>query len=83
MFQKLLCFRYMMVIIVIMMLVSSLLPDRGYGHVVKGYLYYIQAGFVPGDEFRAGFSVMNGLDAFMLAIIFMIFGLGTARLFLF
>ncbi len=32
---------------------------------------------------RQDFNVMNGLDAFMLAIIFMIFGLGIARLFLF
>ena len=84
MFQKLLRFRYIMVIVVIIMLVSSLFFLIG-GAVmsVKGYMYYIQNGFMPNEEFKAGFSVMNGLDAFMLAIIFMIFGLGIARLFLF
>ncbi len=84
MFKKLLRFRYIMIIVVIIMLVSSLFFLIG-GAVmsVKGYMYYIQNGFMPNEEFKAGFNVMNGLDAFMLAIIFMIFGLGIARLFLF
>lgn len=84
MFEKLLRFRYVMVIVVIIMLVSSLFFLIG-GTVmsVKAYIHFFQMGLVPSQDFRAGFSVMNGLDAFMLSIIFMIFGLGIGRLFLF
>lgn len=84
MFEKLLRFRYIMVIVVIIMLVSSLFFLIG-GTVtsVKAYIHFVHMGLVPNQEFKAGFMLMNGLDSFMLAIIFMIFGLGIARLFLF
>jgi len=73
-----------MVIAVIIMLVSSLFFLIG-GMVmsVKAYIHFIQAGLTPTGDYKAGLSIMNGLDAFMLSIIFMVFGLGIGRLFLF
>ncbi|MRR21629.1 hypothetical protein EG830_01445 [bacterium] len=84
MFEKLLRFRYIMIIAVIIMLVSSLFFLIG-GTVmsVKAYIHFIQMGLTPTGDYKAGLSIMNGLDAFMLSIIFMIFGLGIGRLFLF
>ena len=63
MFEKLLRFRYIMVIVVIIMLVSSLFFLIG-GTVtsVKAYIYFIHLGLVPSQEFKAGFMLMNGLD---------------------
>jgi uncharacterized membrane protein YqhA len=49
----------------------------------KGYIQFIQNGFIPSETYNPSLYILKGLDAFMLAIIFMIFGLGIARLFLF
>jgi uncharacterized membrane protein YqhA len=49
---------------------------------VKGYIEFIRSGFIPSETYKPSIYIMKGLDGFMLAIIFIIFGLGIARLFL-
>jgi len=84
MFKKLLGIRYIIILAVCILLVNSVFFIVG-GTImsVQGYTEYIQNGFVPSATYQPGLLVLKGLDAFMLAIIFMIFGLGIARLFLF
>jgi uncharacterized membrane protein YqhA len=50
---------------------------------VKGYVEFARNGFMPSETLNPGLQILKGLDTFMLAIIFIIFGLGIARLFLF
>ena len=84
MLQKLLKIRYITVLAVAILFLNSIFFIIG-GSVLcfKGYIDYIQNGFIPSETYKPGIYIMKGLDAFMLAIIFMIFGLGIARLFLF
>ena len=84
MFRKLLSIRYIILAAVGILFLNSIFFIVG-GTVfsVKGYIEFIQNGFIPSETYNPGLYILKGLDAFMLAIIFIIFGLGIARLFLF
>jgi len=84
MFKKLLKIRYIILLPVIILFLNSISFIIG-GAVlsIKGYIEFAQNGFIPNESYRPGMLVMKGLDLFMLAIIFIIFGLGISRLFLF
>jgi uncharacterized membrane protein YqhA len=84
MLQKLLSIRYIILIAVVILFINAIFFVIG-GTVLsfKGYIEFTQNGFIPSESYKPGMYILKGLDAFMLAIIFMIFGLGIARLFLF
>jgi hypothetical protein len=84
MFKKLLNIRFIIILPVVIMFLNSICFIIG-GAVlsVKGYVEFSRNGFMPNETYKPGMAVMKGLDLFMLAIIFIIFGLGIARLFLF
>jgi uncharacterized membrane protein YqhA len=84
MFRKLLRIRYIILVAVGILFINSIFFIIG-GTVfsVKGYIAFIQNGFIPNETYNPALYILKGLDAFMLAIIFIIFGLGIARLFLF
>jgi uncharacterized membrane protein YqhA len=84
MFQKLLKIRYLIILVVGIMFINSIFfIIGGIGYSFKGYIEFVKNGFLPSDTLNPGLQILKGLDAFMLAIIFIIFGLGVARLFLF
>jgi uncharacterized membrane protein YqhA len=84
MFQKLLNIRYVIILAVgILFLNSVFFIIGGTVFSVKGYIEFAKNGFIPSETFNPALYILKGLDAFMLAIIFIIFGLGIARLFLF
>jgi uncharacterized membrane protein YqhA len=84
MFKKLLRIRYVVLLAILTMFINSVFLIIG-GTIlsVKGYIEFIKNGFIPSETYKPGIYIMKGLDGFMLAIIFIIFGLGIARLFLF
>jgi uncharacterized membrane protein YqhA len=84
MLQKLLNIRYIISLAVAILFLNSVFFIIG-GSVlsIKGYFDFAQNGFIPNETYKPGMYIMKGLDAFMLAIIFIIFGLGIAKLFLF
>jgi uncharacterized membrane protein YqhA len=84
MFRKLLGIRYIILVAVGILFLNSIFFIIG-GAIfsVKGYFEFIQNGFIPSETYSPGLYILKGLDAFMLAIIFIIFGLGIARLFVF
>jgi len=84
MFRKLLNIRYIISLAVgILFLNSVFFIVGGTVFSVKGYIEYMKNGFMPQESYNPALYILKGLDAFMLAIIFIIFGLGIARLFLF
>jgi len=84
MFRKLLSIRYIIsVAVVILFLNSAFFIVGGTIFSVKGYIEFTKNGFIPNESYNPALYILKGLDAFMLAIIFIIFGLGIARLFLF
>jgi len=84
MFKKLLRIRYVVLLAILTMFINSVFFIIG-GTILsfKGYIEFIRNGFIPSETYKPGIYIMKGLDGFMLAIIFIIFGLGIARLFLF
>lgn len=84
MFQKLLKIRYVIILVVVIMFINSIFfIIGGTVYSFKGYIEFAKNGFLPIETLNPGLQILKGLDAFMLAIIFIIFGLGIARLFLF
>jgi uncharacterized membrane protein YqhA len=84
MFQKLLNIRFVIILVVgILFLNSIFFIIGGTVYSVKGYIEFTKNGFIPSPTLNPGLNILKGLDTFMLAIIFIIFGLGIARLFLF
>jgi len=84
MFRKLLNIRYIISLAVgILFLNSAFFIVGGTIFSFKGYLEFAKNGFIPSESYNPALYILKGLDAFMLAIIFIIFGLGIARLFLF
>ena len=84
MFQKLLKIRYVIILVVVIMFINSIFfIIGGTVYSFKGYIEFAKNGFIPSETLNPGLQILKGLDAFMLAIIFIIFGLGIARLFLF
>lgn len=84
MFRKLLSIRYIILVAVGILFLNSLFFVVG-GTIfsVRGYIEFTKNGFIPNESYNPALYLLKGLDAFMLAIIFMIFGLGIARLFIF
>lgn len=84
MFKKFLKIRFIILVPVGVLFLNAIFFIAG-GTIfsVKGYIEFIQNGFMPSETYQPGLYILKGLDAFMLAIIFIIFGLGIARLFLF
>jgi len=84
MLQKLLSIRYIILVAVVVMFLNAVLfIVGGTALSIKGYIEFIENGFIPSETYQPGLYVLKGLDGFMLAIIFLIFGFGIARLFLF
>jgi uncharacterized membrane protein YqhA len=84
MFRKLLNIRYIISLAVgILFLNSAFFIVGGTIFSFKGYLEFAKNGFIPSESYNPALYILKGLDAFMLAIIFIIFGLGISRLFLF
>jgi len=84
MFQKLLNIRFVIIVVVgVLFLNSIFFIIGGTVYSVKGYVEFTRNAFMPSETLNPGLQILKGLDAFMLAIIFIIFGLGIAKLFLF
>lgn len=84
MFQYLVRSRFVTSVAVIFTLINSIVFTAvGVAHCVHGYVAFINAGFLPTEEVKPGLMLLEGLDSFMIALVFLIFGLGVARLFLF
>jgi len=84
MFDKLLRIRYIFSIAVVFLLLSSLVfLIVGATQSLHGIIEFVSAGFVPNEEIRPGLHMLEGLDSFMISLVFFIFGLGIARLFIF
>ena len=84
MFQKLLSIRYIVLVAVVVMFFNAVFfIVGGTAMSIKGYTEFIENGFIPTGTDQPGLYILKGLDGFMLAIIFLIFAFGIARLFLF
>ena len=55
----------------------------GVSKSIIGYIAFIKVGFHPPENEFPGLYLLEGLDSFMISLVFMIFGLGIARLFIF
>lgn len=84
MLEKILKTRFLLVIAVFFLLVNTLLfLISGAVQSYHGYMEFISNGFHLGGDTRPGLHILEGLDAFMIALVFMVFGLGIAKLFVF
>ncbi|MFT7639958.1 MAG: putative membrane protein YqhA [Pirellulaceae bacterium] len=82
--QKTIHFRYVFVIDVFFMLVNSFFfIMSGVALSIHGYIEFAKIGFLPNEEIRPGLFLLESLDAFMVSLVFMIFGIGMANIFLF
>lgn len=82
--QKLFYIRYILVVVVIFLLLSSLaFIGQGVVHNIEGYKLILGITPEPGVDSRPGIYLLEGLDSFMAGIVFMIFAFGIARLFLY
>ena len=77
-------FRYLFVIAVFFLLINSVIfLIAGAVECIRGYIEFTQAGFTTSETLRPGTHLLEGLDFFVSALVFMIFGLGLGQLFLF
>lgn len=84
MFHKFLQAKYILAIAVVFLLLNALVfVIAGSVQSIHGYIEFIEFGFSPGEGKRPGIHLLEGLDMFMVAMVFLIFGLGIARLFIF
>lgn len=84
MFVKLLRVRYIFSIAVVFLVLSSLVfLITGAALSFHGMLELAKLGFIPSEEKRPGIYLLEGLDYFMISLVFLVFGLGIARLFIF
>ncbi len=84
MLDKLMNFRYVVIVAVFFVLLNSIVfTIVGAVHCIHGYIEFVNIGFRTTQGSRPGLHLMEGLDAFMIALAFLIFGLGVARLFVF
>jgi uncharacterized membrane protein YqhA len=82
--QKIIQFRYVLLIAVVVTLVNALFFIlSGVAHSIHGYVEFAKIGFLPSEGVHPGLYLLEGLDAFMVSLVFMVFGMGVARLFLF
>ena len=84
MIHKFTPFKYVYLLAVIILLISSVFfIITGTMHSIEGYRIFIEIGFLDKQEIFPALYLLDGLDFFMLSLVFMIFGLGIARLFIF
>ena len=84
MLKKLLQIRFIYILAVAALLINSILfLIVGIVNSVKGYLGYFNTGFQTNEETKPALHILEGLYAIMISILFMIFGLGLGRLFIF
>ncbi len=84
MLHKLTPFRYIYIVAVIVSLINSIFfLITGLMLSFKGYKKFISVDFSDLHEYRPGILLFEALDAFMVSLVFMIFGIGIARIFIF
>ena len=84
MIEKILRIRYVFIIAVIFLLLNALVfIVAGVNQCIHGYIAFFNAGFIPGENSRPGIRLVEALDSFMVALVFMIFGFGIGRIFVF
>ncbi len=84
MFNKLLKIRNLFIVAVIFILLNSMyFLTQGVLHSIHGYRDAFSHGFTADSTVRPGMSMLEALDSFMVAFVFLIFGLGIAKLFIF
>lgn len=77
-------FRYVFVIAVSFLLINSLVfVVVGVVKSFNGYAAFVEMGFTVSETNTPGHYLLEALDFFMIALVFMIFALGLGRLFLF
>jgi len=80
MIKKILRFRYVFLIAVFFTLLNSLFfLVSGVINSLHGYKIFLQQG-IKGEE-HPGLYLLEGLDLFLVSMVFMIFGLGIMRIF--
>ena len=80
----LLKFRYLFLIVVSFLLISSaFFMIAGAVECVQGFIEFTKSAFKTTETQRPGVHLLEGLDYFVSALVFMIFGLGFGQLFLF
>lgn len=84
MFEKLLRTRYLFIIAVCFLLLNTVvLLVVGAVKTIHGYIQYVEVDFKPTAEIKPGVYILSGIDTFLIAMVCLIFGLGTAQLFIF
>lgn len=80
MFKKLLLVRYMFLIVVLFMMLSSMaFIIGGVLECAEGFRILYEHGL--DEEKRPGMKLLKGLDLFLVSIVFMIIALGILRVF--
>ena len=84
MMQKLIQFRFVYIVAVVFTLVNAVFFIlSGIARSIYGYLEFMRVGFLSSEETHPGLHLLESLDSFMVSLVFMIFGMGIARIFLF
>jgi uncharacterized membrane protein YqhA len=84
MLRLLLNFRLLYTIAIAFILLNSLVfLGIGIGKCIEGYAMIFETGFQTSEELHPGIYLLEGLDFFITSLIFMIFGLGIGRIFVF
>lgn len=84
MLHKITPFRYVYAIAVIFTLINAIFfIGAGVAKSIKGYKGFFKSDFMITEDHHPGMYLLEALDAFMISLVFMIFGLGIARLFIF
>lgn len=77
-------FRYLFIIAVGFILINAIVfLVAGVVQCVHGYGAFFRSGFMISEVDRPGVHLLEALDYFMIALVFMIFGLGLGRLLFF
>lgn len=75
--------KYLLIIAVVFLILNSFFfLVAGAIKCIDGYQMFFYSGLNTSEEQRPGLLLLEGLDFFMVSLVFMIFGLGIGRLFL-
>ncbi|MGB5607813.1 MAG: YqhA family protein [Eudoraea sp.] len=84
MLNKITPFRYIYALAVIFTLINAIFfIGSGVAKSIRGYKGFFRSDFLITEGHHPGLHLLETLDAFMISLVFMIFGLGIARLFIF
>lgn len=84
MLHKITPFKYVYIVAVIITLINSVFfIGAGIVRSIKGYRAFFKKDFFISEGHHPGLYLLEALDSFMISLVFMIFGLGIARLFVF